>query len=99
MTAVLITGTSSGIARRPDLTVFATARRVDTISHLADEGARLLELDVTDEPSMRAAVAKVEAEHGAVDVLSTTPATANTDRWRRSPAIGPARSSRPTCSA
>ncbi|WBC14815.1 oxidoreductase [Micromonospora sp. WMMA1998] len=77
MTAVLITGTSSGIgratvrrlARRPDLTVYATARKVDAIADLADAGARLLPLDVTDEASMRAAVAAVEAAHGQVDVL------------------------------
>ncbi|MCZ7438889.1 oxidoreductase [Micromonospora sp. WMMC241] len=77
MTAVLITGTSSGIgratvarlARRPDLTVYATARKVDAIADLADTGARLLPLDVTDEASMRAAVEVVEAAHGQVDVL------------------------------
>ncbi|MFC4145193.1 oxidoreductase [Micromonospora mangrovi] len=77
MTTVLITGTSSGIgratvrrlARRPELTVYATARKVEAIADLADTGARLLPLDVTDEASMRAAVAAVEAEHGQVDVL------------------------------
>ncbi|WP_319460891.1 oxidoreductase [Micromonospora sp. RTP1Z1] len=77
MTTVLITGTSSGIgratvrrlARRPELTVYATARKVEAIADLADAGARLLPLDVTDEASMRAAVAAVEAEHGQVDVL------------------------------
>lgn len=77
MTAVLITGTSSGIgratalrlARRPGLTVYATARRVQAIADLADAGARLLALDVTDEASMRAAAEAVEAEHGAVGVL------------------------------
>jgi NAD(P)-dependent dehydrogenase (short-subunit alcohol dehydrogenase family) len=75
--AVLITGTSSGIgrataerlARRPDLTVYATARRIDTIADLAEAGARTLALDVTDEKSMRAAVDAIEAEHGAVGAL------------------------------
>ncbi|MEH0841954.1 oxidoreductase [Micromonospora sp. CPCC 205711] len=77
MTTVLITGTSSGIgratarqlARRPELTVYATARKVEAIADLADAGARLLPLDVTDETSMRAAVAVIGAEHGQVDVL------------------------------
>ncbi|MDQ3485491.1 MAG: oxidoreductase [Actinomycetota bacterium] len=77
MTAVLITGTSSGIgrataqrlARRRDLTVYATARRTEAIADLEDGGARILALDVTDEESMRAAVGVVEAEHGAVGGL------------------------------
>lgn len=76
-TAVLITGTSSGIgrataarlARRADLTVYATARRVDAVADLAEAGARVLALDVTDEQSMRAAVDAVEAEHGQVGAL------------------------------
>jgi NAD(P)-dependent dehydrogenase (short-subunit alcohol dehydrogenase family) len=76
-TTVLITGTSSGIgraavarlARRPDLTVYATARRTDSIADLVTLGARVLPLDVTDEQSMVEAVAKIEAEHGQVDVL------------------------------
>jgi NAD(P)-dependent dehydrogenase (short-subunit alcohol dehydrogenase family) len=76
-TAVLITGTSSGIgraaalrlARRTDLTVYATARRTEAIADLADAGARILALDVTDEKSMRAAVEAVQAEHGAIGAL------------------------------
>ncbi len=77
MTAVLITGTSSGIGRataqrlasRPDLTVYATARRTGSIADLAAAGARILALDVTDEESMRAAVEAIEADHGAVGAL------------------------------
>ncbi|WP_322759899.1 oxidoreductase [Frankia sp. Cr2] len=77
MTAVLITGTSSGIGRatarrlaaRPDLTVYATARRTETLADLAGAGARILPLDVTDETSMRTAVETVEAEHGGVGML------------------------------
>ena len=76
-TAVLITGTSSGIGRvtaqrlaaRADLTVYATARRPETIAALAEAGARVLPLDVTDEDSMRTAVKTIEAEHGSVDGL------------------------------
>ncbi|MFB9237899.1 oxidoreductase [Plantactinospora siamensis] len=77
MTTVLITGTSSGIgraaaarlARRRDLTVYATARKLTAIADLADAGARTLPLDVTDEASMAAAVAEIESRHGQVDVL------------------------------
>ena len=73
---VLITGCSSGIgeatARRlagAGWTVYATARRTEAIAGLAQDGCRLLQLDVNDEASMRAAVAQIEAEHGAVGVL------------------------------
>lgn len=76
-TAVLITGTSSGIgraaaqrlSRHPGLTVYATARRTDAVADLAEAGACILALDVTDEKSIRAAVEAVEAKHGAVGAL------------------------------
>jgi NADP-dependent 3-hydroxy acid dehydrogenase YdfG len=74
--AVLITGCSSGIghetARRlagKGWPVYATARRPDQIADLEREGCRTLALDVTEEASMSAAVAAVEAEHGAVGAL------------------------------
>ncbi|MEE3852864.1 oxidoreductase [Gordonia sp. LSe1-13] len=74
--AVLITGCSSGIgaAAAADLvrhghTVYATARKPETLQELAEAGCRTLALDVTDEASMSAAVAAVEAEHGAVGAL------------------------------
>jgi NAD(P)-dependent dehydrogenase (short-subunit alcohol dehydrogenase family) len=74
--AVLITGCSSGIGRasasrlaRCGWTVYATARRLDSIAELKDDGCETLELDVTDEQSMRAAVERVEQDHGAVGVL------------------------------
>jgi NAD(P)-dependent dehydrogenase (short-subunit alcohol dehydrogenase family) len=76
-TAVLITGTSSGIGhasalrlvRHPELTVYATARRPETIGDLAQAGARTIALDVTDEASMAAAVAEIESEAGPVGIL------------------------------
>jgi NAD(P)-dependent dehydrogenase (short-subunit alcohol dehydrogenase family) len=74
--AVLITGCSSGIGRasalrlaRAGWTVYASARRPDSIGELADAGCRTLALDVTDDGSMRAAVDRVEQECGAVGVL------------------------------
>jgi NAD(P)-dependent dehydrogenase (short-subunit alcohol dehydrogenase family) len=74
--AVLITGCSSGIGRATalrlaagDWTVYATARRLADISALGEAGCRTLELDVTDERSMRAAVDAVAQAEGAVGVL------------------------------
>jgi short-subunit dehydrogenase len=74
--AVLITGCSTGIGRataerlaRSGHTVYATARRLETVADLAANGCKPLGLDVCDEGSMQAAVAAVEREHGAVGVL------------------------------
>src|SRR3954466_1155276 len=74
--AVLVTGCSSGIGRatakhlaQRGRTVYASARRREAIADLEAVGCRLLALDVTDEASMVAAVAAVEAEAGAVGVL------------------------------
>jgi short-subunit dehydrogenase len=73
---VLVTGCSTGIGRaavedllRQGHTVWATARRPETLADLADRGAHVTALDVTDEGSMVAAVAEVEAAHGAVGSL------------------------------
>jgi NAD(P)-dependent dehydrogenase (short-subunit alcohol dehydrogenase family) len=74
--AVLITGCSTGIGRATALrlaghgwTVYATARRPESIADLAQAGCKTLALDVTDEDSMRAAVQAVEQAEGAVGVL------------------------------
>jgi NAD(P)-dependent dehydrogenase (short-subunit alcohol dehydrogenase family) len=74
--AALITGCSSGIGRATaerlagaGWTVYATARRPETLADLEARGCRTLALDVTGEASMRAAVEAVEAEHGAVGAL------------------------------
>jgi NAD(P)-dependent dehydrogenase (short-subunit alcohol dehydrogenase family) len=74
--AVLITGCSSGIGRATALrlaaggwSVYATARRPESIAELGDAGCHTLALDVTDEDSMRAAVETVEQAEGAVGVL------------------------------
>jgi NADP-dependent 3-hydroxy acid dehydrogenase YdfG len=74
--AVLITGCSSGIGHataehlnREGWTVYATARRPETLDDLERAGCRTLALDVTDETSMTAAVNLVVEAEGAVGVL------------------------------
>jgi short-subunit dehydrogenase len=74
--AVLVTGCSSGIGHasalrlaRSGWSVYASARRPESLADLADAGCHTLALDVTDEDSMRAAVAHVEQAEGAIGVL------------------------------
>ena len=74
--AVLITGCSSGIGHAiaerlvaGGHRVYASARRPDAIADLAEKGCEILAIDVTDDDSMRAAVAAVEDAEGAVGVL------------------------------
>ena len=74
--AVLITGCSSGIGHATaellcteGWTVYATARRPETLADLERKGAKTLALDVTDEASMTTAVDAVTQAEGAVGVL------------------------------
>jgi len=74
--AVLITGCSSGIGHATaellageGWTVYATARKPETLADLEARGCQTLALDVTDEASMTAAVQTVENAEGAVGVL------------------------------
>ncbi|MFL5861657.1 MAG: SDR family NAD(P)-dependent oxidoreductase, partial [Solirubrobacteraceae bacterium] len=74
--AVLITGCSSGIGHATaqrllddGYTVYATARRPESLAALSDKGAITLALDVVDESSMEAAVARVTEAEGATGVL------------------------------
>src|SRR5438445_6380761 len=73
---VLITGCSTGIGRATaerlagrGHTVYATARRLESIADLEEKGCKTLSLDVTDEGSMHAAVAAVEEAEGAIGAL------------------------------
>ena len=73
---VLITGCSSGIGEataarlaKGGWTVYATARKVETLDALANAGCHPLALDVTSEESMSAAVKTVLAESGRIDAL------------------------------
>ncbi|KAL1759839.1 hypothetical protein FB107DRAFT_204050 [Schizophyllum commune] len=82
-TVYLVTGTNRGVglafvrllATRPDVMVYATARKLDgaaDLRALADESAgkiRLLELSYGDEESNAAAVARVKSEVGRLDVV------------------------------
>ena len=75
-TTVLITGCSSGIGRATaerlaaeGWTVYATARKPETLAELEGRGCRTLALDVTDEASMQAAVSAIEGEHGTIGAL------------------------------
>jgi NAD(P)-dependent dehydrogenase (short-subunit alcohol dehydrogenase family) len=74
--AVLITGCSSGIGKataerlvEKGWRVYATARRPETISDLAERGCETMALDVTDEQSMRGAVQSIEQAEGSIGVL------------------------------
>jgi NADP-dependent 3-hydroxy acid dehydrogenase YdfG len=74
--AVVITGCSTGIGRATaellaerGHTVYATARRTESIEDLEAKGCKTLALDVTDEASMQAAVNAVEEREGAVGAL------------------------------
>jgi NAD(P)-dependent dehydrogenase (short-subunit alcohol dehydrogenase family) len=73
---VLITGCSTGIGRataerlaQRGMTVYATARRLESVEDLKPSGCRTLALDVTDEASMQAAVAAIEQADGPVAAL------------------------------
>ncbi|WP_042364532.1 oxidoreductase [Streptacidiphilus neutrinimicus] len=73
---VLVTGASSGIGEATAVklqalgcTVYAAARRTGRMAHLANRGIRVLELDVTDPTSCRAAVDRITEEADGVDVL------------------------------
>lgn len=74
--AVLITGCSTGIGRATaermaasGWTVYATARRIESIADLESKGCKLLALDVCDSASIQSAVAAIEAAEGAVGVV------------------------------
>jgi NAD(P)-dependent dehydrogenase (short-subunit alcohol dehydrogenase family) len=72
----LVTGASSGIGEATvkrlmadGYTVYAAARRTDRMAGLASAGARLIALDLTDDASVVAAVERIHAEVGRLDVL------------------------------
>ncbi len=73
---VLITGCSSGIGaalaeefHRRGFVVYATARKIESLQGLADNGLRTLALDVTDAGAVSAALQAVAREQGRLDIL------------------------------
>ena len=73
---ILITGCSSGIGaalarefHQRGHTVYATARRLESLASLQQAGLRTLALDVNDDASIAAAFALVQSEQGRLDVL------------------------------
>ncbi|MGC2865801.1 oxidoreductase [Corynebacterium glutamicum] len=72
----LVTGASSGIgestARKLQslgFTVYGATRRTERLQKLASDGIHPLEMDVTDDESMKARIAKILADSGRIDVL------------------------------
>ncbi len=72
----LITGASSGIGeaaarelRQRGYVVYAAGRRADRLAGLTGLGIHALAMDVSDDASMRAGVARIIGEQGRIDVL------------------------------
>jgi NAD(P)-dependent dehydrogenase (short-subunit alcohol dehydrogenase family) len=72
----LVTGGSSGIGActveqllDAGFTVYTVARRVERMQPLADKGAHVFAMDVTDDASMVAGVGRIIEEQGRIDVL------------------------------
>lgn len=72
----LVTGSASGIGlaaaqalRGAGFTVYASARRAESLEDLENKGFATVQLDVTDDASMQEAVQHIADQHGAVDVL------------------------------
>ncbi|KAF2075070.1 hypothetical protein CYY_003637 [Polysphondylium violaceum] len=74
---VLITGCSSGIGKslsralhnRKDTIVYASARKVQSISDLEAEGLNIVQLDVVDLDSINKAVEFIIQKEGKIDIL------------------------------
>lgn len=85
----LITGCSSGLGEilvqhvlaRGDL-VIATARRLDSIRHLKEAGAHIMQLDVTDsQETLDKTISDSIAVYGRVDVLVNNAGYIVTGAW------------------
>ena len=72
----LVTGASSGIGEATvrqllgdGYIVYAAARRTERMMSLAEVGARIVTLDVTDDVTINATIRRIESEAGRLDVL------------------------------
>lgn len=73
---VLITGASSGIGKETALRlieeghiVYSAARRIEKMQQQVDAGGHALQLDITNEKQITAAVDRIIQEQGKIDVL------------------------------
>ena len=73
---VLITGASSGMGKafasallQQGYIVYAAARRVARMEDLRQAGAKILEMDITNEDQVQRGVNQIQEEQGGVDVL------------------------------
>lgn len=76
MKTVLVTGASSGMGRATaeklllqGYTVYVAARRIDKMRDLEELGAVAIAMDITKDDEVVAAVDRIAAENGGVDVL------------------------------
>lgn len=72
----LITGASSGIGfdtavelQKKGFIIYGAARRVDRLEKLKEKGINIIELDVTNEESMKNCVNTILEKEGSIDVL------------------------------
>lgn len=72
----LITGASSGMGKdfaqrllKEGYVVYGAARRIERMADIADTGARVVAMDVTDDAAMVATVGQIIREQGRIDVL------------------------------
>jgi short-subunit dehydrogenase len=73
---VLITGASSGMGKatakllvQNGYIVYAAARRIEQMSDLELIGARILKMDITDDPSIKAGINTIIKNEGQIDIL------------------------------
>lgn len=73
---VLVTGASAGIGKatvklllQEGFIVYGVARRVEQMRDIESKGAHIMEMDVTDEISMKNGVTRIIQEQGRIDIL------------------------------